>query len=246
MVMKENIVTIETPIGSISMYKSDLFYHDMKNTHRYAEQSIIDGELSGFIRSSKDILDVGGHVGYHSIAYAKMNPSVNIMTFEPQKKIYDLLVSNIQRNGYSDRIKAFNKAVGHENGEIQLSMYIDDGPTTDKPLDYEGENVFNFGGLSIGNSGTNVEMVTVDSLNLSSLDYMKVDVEGAEALVFMGAKETIIKHKPVICFEDLKQLDQSYVRSIGIDNMPSTYEILRSYGYSNFTRIAYENVIAMI
>ena len=244
--MQDNTITIKTPIGAISMYKSDLFYHDMKNTHQYAEQSIIDGELSGFIRSSKNILDIGGHVGYHSIAYAKMNPDVNIMTFEPQKKIYDLLVSNIERNGYSSRIKAFNKAVGHENGEIHLSMYVDDGPTTDKPLDYEGENVFNFGGLSIGNNGTKVEMITVDSLNLTSLDYMKVDVEGAEPLVFMGAKETILRHKPVICFEDLKNLNPDYTNSIGISNMASSYEILRSYGYSNFIEIPYKNIIATV
>jgi len=244
--MKENVVTIETPVGSISMYKSDLFYHDMRNTHQYAEQSIIDGELSSFIRSSKTILDIGGHVGYHSIAYAKINPHVNIMTFEPQRKIYDLLVSNIERNGYSGRITPLNKAVGHKNGEIHLSMYIDDGPTTDMPLDYEGENVFNFGGLSIGNNGAKVEMVTVDSLKLTSLDYMKVDVEGAEPLVFMGAKESIMKYKPAICFEDLKNLDAGYAGSIGIHEMPSTYEILKSYGYSNFTRIAYENVIATV
>ena len=36
-----------------------------------------------------------------------------------------------------------------------------------------------------------VKMVTVDSLNLENVDYMKIDVEGAESLVLLGAAETI-------------------------------------------------------
>jgi FkbM family methyltransferase len=240
------IKTIETPIGQISMYENDLFYYDMMHTHQYAEQSIIDNELRQYILNSKSILDIGSHVGYHSIAYAKMNSDVKIMSFEPQIKIYELLLKNIEQNGYSNRITAINKCVGHQLGNTTLSIFCDDGPTTSLPLEYGTDNVYNFGGLNIGIGGNDIEMITVDSLNLDFVDYMKVDVEGAEALVLMGAKETILKHKPVICFEYLKSLSPNYVDTLNLENILSSYDVLRSYGYNNFTEIAYQNVIATI
>ena len=242
----EKQLTIKTPVGDITMYENDLFYLDMKDTHYYAEQSIIDDELKPYILNSKFILDIGSHIGYHSIAYAKMNPNVNIMGFEPQIKIYELLLKNINQNGYKNRINVLNKCVGHRIGKTTLSMFLDDGPTTNLPLEYGIDNVYNFGGLNIGLGGPEIEMITIDSLNLSALDYMKVDVEGAEPLVFLGAKETILKYKPVICFEDLKTLSNEYIQSIGMDSLETSYEVLKSYGYNNFKQIGYQNVIATI
>ena len=36
-------------------------------------------------------------------------------------------------------------------------------------------------------------------------DFMKVDVEGAELLVFTGAEETVRRYRPIIVFEELKK-----------------------------------------
>lgn len=236
---------INTPIGLITVLTNDHFYHDIKHTNQYAEQIIIDTELKDYILNSKNILDIGAHVGYHSIAYMKMNTDVKIIAFEPQSEIYQLLQKNISQNKYSDRIQTLNCVVGHTIMDTTLSDYISDGPNTTIPIEYGSENIHNFGGMNIGNGSVEVKMITIDSLNLENVDYMKIDVEGAESLVLLGAAETIKKFKPVICFEDLKQLtiDPS---ELGLESIPSAYDVLRSYGYTNFKQIAYENVIATI
>jgi FkbM family methyltransferase len=236
---------INTPIGMITVLTNDHFYHDIKHTNQYAEQSIIDNELKEYILNAKNVLDIGAHVGYHSIAYTKMNPEINILAFEPQSEIFQLLQKNIDQNGYSDRIQTINCCVGHTIMETTLSDYISDGPTTNIPIEYGSNNVYNFGGLNIGNGSTVVNMITIDSLDLNNVDYMKIDVEGAESLVLLGAEKTIKKFKPVICFEDLKQLTIS-PNELGLSSIPSAYDVLRSYGYTNFKQIAYQNVIATI
>jgi FkbM family methyltransferase len=236
---------INTPIGVITVLTNDHFYHDIKHTNQYAEQIIIDNDLREYIVNAKNILDIGSHVGYHSIAYMKMNPDVNIIAFEPQSEMFYLLQKNISQNGYSDRIQTLNCCAGHECMDTTLSDFISDGPTTTIPIEYGSNNVYNFGGLNIGHGSTVVKMITVDSLNLSNVDYMKIDVEGAESLVLLGAEKTIRKYKPVICFEDLKQLSVTPAE-LGLDSIPSAYDVLRSYGYTNFKQIAYENVIATI
>ena len=174
-----------------------------------------------------------------------MNPNVKIMAFEPQSEMFELLQKNIHQNGYQDRMQSINCCVGHSNMNTTLSDYISDGPTTNIPIEYGSDNVYNFGGLNIGNGRTIVKMITIDSLNLSNVDYMKIDVEGAESLVILGAENTIKKFKPVVCFEDLKQLTMT-PSDLGIDVIPSAYDLLKSYGYTNFKQIAYQNVIATI
>jgi FkbM family methyltransferase len=46
-----------------------------------------------------------------------------------------------------------------------------------------------------------LQVLTIDSMNLQGCDYVKIDVEGAENLVLMGARETLREYKPTICFE---------------------------------------------
>lgn len=47
-----------------------------------------------------------------------------------------------------------------------------------------------------------VEVITLDSLGLHVLDYLDLDIEGAEPFALEGAKETIARCKPVIAVED--------------------------------------------
>ena len=102
------------------------------------------------------------------------------------------------------------------------------------------------GGRKIGDGNAITNMITIDSLNLERVDYMKIDVEGAEHLVIAGAERTIKKFKPVIYFEDLNSLDSEYIQKIGASNIPNSFELLKSYGYSNFQKIAFSNVLATI
>ena len=41
----------------------------------------------------------------------------------------------------------------------------------------------------------------VDEFNFTDIDYIKIDVEGFEKKVLIGAKETILKYKPLIVIE---------------------------------------------
>jgi hypothetical protein len=46
--------------------------------------------------------------------------------------------------------------------------------------------------------------VTIDSLSLERLDFMKIDVEGMEEDVLEGAKDAISKFKPIMIIEIIK------------------------------------------
>jgi hypothetical protein len=44
--------------------------------------------------------------------------------------------------------------------------------------------------------------LTLDSLALRNVSFLKIDVQGADDLLLYGARETILREKPVINLED--------------------------------------------
>jgi len=240
-----NIIRVNTPIGIINAYKNDSFAKQLEQLGMYAEQSILDKELKPIIIASEFILDIGGHVGYHSIGYSRINPNAKIITFEAQSRMFTLLDQNVKDNNLQANIIVHNKAVGHEVGQINLSTFITDGPNANTNIEYGTERELNLGGVSIGVNGELVEMITIDSLMLDKIDYIKIDVEGAESLVLLGGEQTIKKHHPVICFEyNHKRLSNEFVNSLGFLELPTPVELLKSWGYTSFIDIPYENIVA--
>lgn len=52
------------------------------------------------------------------------------------------------------------------------------------------------------NDGEKVPVETIDSLNLSALHFVKIDVEGMETEVMRGATETLRRHRPILYVEN--------------------------------------------
>jgi FkbM family methyltransferase len=53
----------------------------------------------------------------------------------------------------------------------------------------------------------NIAMITLDSLNLPQVDYIKIDCEGFENNIILGAQQTILKYRPIMVVEDKKHQD---------------------------------------
>ena len=97
--------------------------------------------------------------------------------------------------------------------------------------------------MGIGKGGERLRICTLDSMNLPGLDYIKIDVEGAEGLVIRGGVETIKKYKPVVVFEhNYVTIDPSHV---GLEHVPTPFEELVKLGYKHFTYLDWENYIAL-
>ena len=112
--------------------------------------------------------------------------------------LYDILSLNVNTNKLNN-VTVYNNAVGHKICECSIAQKLYDGYDCD--IKYFVNKPLNYGGLQLGKNGEPVNMITIDSLNLSDCHYMKIDVEGAEILVLMGAIRTIREFKPIIFYE---------------------------------------------
>jgi len=242
--MPSLIQSFPTKYGNISCYCNDaVFYSHLSQGEIYEEEIItnIIVPLLNQTTSEKFILDIGGHIGTHSILYSQLM-NCKILTFEPQKKIFELLKTNIENNNITN-CRIFNNAVGHKIMTTTLSDTLYDG--YDCSIEYDTDKILNYGGIGLGENGEVVEMITIDSLNLPKCDYIKMDVEGAEILVLIGARDTIQKNRPFIWFESAsKNVSDEMKKSMEIDfEIEDIFIYLSKLGYA-FCRLNNENILA--
>ena len=237
-----------TEFGKMSVYNNEAFISNCYKGGVHWDAEEIKTILKPYIENATTILDIGSHIGSHSIAYNKIAPNARIFAFEAQKQIYKLLLKNIYDNNAIYQITPIYAAVGHKETDTHMSARVFDTATTTDQVEYGTDKIFNYGGLSLGKDGESVPMITIDSLQLKDCNFMKVDVEGAEALVFLGAAQTIKKYMPVIYFEsNIRTITEDMKEDLHINNsIEKPIDILKSFGYNNFINIPGDNIIASV
>lgn len=141
------------------------------------------------IKPSMTVVDIGAHIGYYSLLAAKIiGDRGRVYAFEPEPNNYHLLMNNIRINGFSNII-ATRKAASDKTGKIKLY--------TDKRN--LGAHSFSDKNLTLGSECLEVEAITLDEFFAGSknvkVDFIKMDIQGAEGLVIEKATETIKNNK---------------------------------------------------
>jgi FkbM family methyltransferase len=129
-----------------------------------------------------------------------------VIAVEPQEPIYWALAGNLAINNCFNAT-AIHAAVGSECGEILIpsldysrpssfgSLELRPGPRTEfigQPVDYSPSG------------GRSVKLLSIDSLCLDRIDFIKVDVEGMELEVLAGAAHSIGRFRPIMLAETIK------------------------------------------
>lgn len=125
------------------------------------------------------VVDIGAHVGYYTLLAARLvGPAGKVYAFEPEPDNHTILLKNIDMNGYNN-VVATQIAVSDLEGSSTLYL------TT---LDSGRHSMYHHGLPERG--AAPVETTTLDSFFESEewprVDFIKIDVEGAEAAVLDG------------------------------------------------------------
>jgi FkbM family methyltransferase len=148
------------------------------------------GLLRRFIAPGDVVADIGSFIGTHAVAMARtVGPLGQVHAFEPRRDTYAVLTGNLERN-------QLTQVVAHNVG-------VSDRPST-MLLDTPDPSVRNLGSLALvdaGEGGYPVQIITLDSLELPRLALVKIDVEGMEAQVLAGGKQTLRRCRPVVFAE---------------------------------------------
>ncbi len=141
--------------------------------------------LKNQIKKGDVVLDLGANIGFFTLIFAKLvGEEGKVFAFEPDPDNFSLLKKNIEINGYQNVILV-HKAVSNETGKTRL--YLSSEASDHRIYDsYDGRK-------SIEIETTRLD----DYFNKYNgrIDFIKMDVQGAEWAVIKGASSLLQKTK---------------------------------------------------
>ncbi|WP_192346627.1 FkbM family methyltransferase [Algoriphagus sp. Y33] len=153
--------------------------------------------LEKALKKGDTFIDVGANQGEYSLwAARKVGAKGRVVAFEPMQQLFDQLAENIRLNkSFHKTITPIKLGLSDQKGEVILYSSADSN---------EGTNtIYNTEKFSI-ESGK-IQLDTLDeqlkSLKINKVDFLKIDVEGAELQVLKGALNTLKQNRPVILLE---------------------------------------------
>jgi FkbM family methyltransferase len=168
-----------------------------------------------YVKQFRTACDVGGHVGFHSFNMAHAFAQVH--SFEPvalHRKCFELNTAGLTN------ITLHAVALGKVEGSVSMNTEVGSS-----------------GNTTVGGKG-DIPMITLDSLGLEDVDYMKLDVEGWEANAILGAEQTIKTSHPVIMCEQKRTMSEAF----GIPQKEAVAILLR-WGYKEVAEISGDHIL---
>lgn len=144
-------------------------------------ESWIERAICGLVKPGDRVIEVGANVGYHTlIMSALIGPTGRLDAFEANPQLARLLRRSVACSGRADSVMVHEQIVADRAGVMQF--YVSDR--------YGGAGNLVDHGWDIGSDTQVVEREAVrldDLYEGQSVDFIRIDTEGAELLILNGA-----------------------------------------------------------
>ena len=175
------------------LFETDHIFKHLNKVHNFYELKLLEKVKS--LKLKGTYIDVGANIGNHTVFFSKFCDSDNVISIELDSKIFEVLNKNVEDLKLTN-VTTLNIGVGEKYKLVKTS-------------DIDKTNV---GMTKIVGENGDVVVDTLDSLlsDINDITLIKLDVEGYEKNVLLGAKELIKKHSPIIIAElrDGKEFDE--------------------------------------
>jgi FkbM family methyltransferase len=203
----------------------------MKGAAHYIAPRICEFEQMSFtmhfLRPEDKFADVGANIGSFTVLAAGV-VGARVCAFEPNPETFASLARNVRLNGFDERVKLVNAAVGRTLGSIQMSA----GLGTENHVASSSES----------NGSIPVKATTLDiELEDDPADFLKIDVEGFETEVFAGGANTLKNQKLQAMIVERNDSGNRY----GFDEKALHQEI-RNHGFKPFHYDAFKRALKPI
>lgn len=159
--------------------------------------------IKNLVKEGDFVVDAGANIGYYTILLSKaVGPYGRVYAFEPGKEYFDLLERNIKENDCKN-VVLINKALSDREGIIKFYINEKDKASS-SILDKMKESV----------KEVTVDGTTLDNEVLEKINFMKMDIEGAELNALIGGSKLLQSCEKMVIevpekrkdFEDISQL----------------------------------------
>jgi FkbM family methyltransferase len=150
-------------------------------------------------------VDVGAHLGTHTVWFATLCPSTKVHAFEPVGRYAEVVRRNIADNGLEDKVTVHQVGLSAEAGSATNFM------STPHQVGFTEQ--------AEGVTET-FPVKRLDDVVRGPVAVIKIDVEGMEADVLKGARRILSRHRPAV-----------YAESWDAEHAEVVLAALAPYGY---------------
>jgi len=152
-----------------------------------------------YLLPDKDFVDIGANIGFYTIHSAKRMTKGRVVALEPVKSAYERLIKNIERNNVEQVASVVRCFVSNKNGLLAIRTILG-------MEEYSSASESN---IKFHDQDQSFVTETVSCLTLDEIvcehqlnpGLIKIDVEGAEYKVLLGAKKCLKEFSPTLIVE---------------------------------------------
>lgn len=135
-------------------------------------------QIENLVKEGMTVVDGGGNIGYYTLIMSKLvGKNGKVYTFEPDPMNFEYLKKNVETNSLENVILV-KKGLSDKNSREKMSRFKGNagGSTI---VNYQNSNYFE------------IECVSLDDFTNEKIDFIKMDIEGAEPLAIAGMTKLI-------------------------------------------------------
>ncbi len=184
------------------------FHRDWWIDGRYVHELPVGLQFVKHVRSAAIVLDIGANLGWYTVLAAKSAPNIPIHSFEMDANNFGLLSDNIRLNRAAN-VTAHHLAVSDCDGTGKYSDVLSQGSDSRSGLhlsatvNTEGDGLLTVETVTLGGQFESLHGAVI-----------KIDVEGAEQNVLLGARYLLEQSAKIALFIEVhpdKILDFGYL-----------------------------------
>jgi FkbM family methyltransferase len=146
------------------------------------------------------VIDIGANIGAHTLPIAaRVGQSGRVVAIEPTRYAFERLRAHVHLNPTLAARIILLQAMLMGNRKAALAEKIESSWPLDTPVGAHAEHA----GVGMATTGAVVRTLdeVVADLDLKSVDFLKLDVDGYEVEVLRGGRDTLRRFSPLIFFE---------------------------------------------
>ena len=164
----------KTGLNSNKLFGKETFFYNRTEYLHALQEIFADKIYLQNLPPNSYILDCGSHIGLSIIYLKKLCPSANIIAFEPDPANFDVLTKNVKSHGLSS-VELRKEAVWISNTTLSFMA--------------EGNMSSKIG--TINEAAVKVPAIRLKDLLIKTVDFLKLDIEGAEFEVIKDIQEKL-------------------------------------------------------
>jgi FkbM family methyltransferase len=199
----------------INLFSKDLIDHKILFTGAYERGT--NSILEAHVKPGDYVVEAGANTGTETLLISRLTGAKGkVLAFEPVPHVVNKLKNNLALNNI-ENAQVMELALGETRKEISFYVYPESHPNQGM-----GSKVLDNSGLE----KITVMQTTLDSLvadgTIARIDFLKMDVQGAEFDILRGGINCIKKYRPKIFLEAADSLS----------NMQAIYNYLVELNYA--------------